>query len=180
MQSDALFFSKSFFRKCVKEEVYKGRKSFVERIWAKWLAPETNSVYLIRKYLYILHSRPNSIFHHLLRKKLMTKYGIHVSSNTRIDLGLKICHPSNIMITNAKIGKNCTLFHNVTIGAKYENACVDDSPIIGDNVTFFSHSSCFGKIVICDNVRLGSYCCVINDVCSSGTYIGIGKDVRKI
>ena len=178
---DTDYFSKDFYNKCIRVEVYKNnRHSFLDKIWAKYFKPETNSVYLVRKYLYKVHSSPKGLSCRLLRKKLMTKYGIHVSTNTRIGLGLDIRHPSTIMITNATIGKNCILFHNVTIGAKYEEANADNSPIIGDNVTFFSNSACYGKIRIANNVRLGSYCCAFCDISEPGVYIGIGKRIKKI
>lgn len=176
------YFSKKYFKECIKEEVFKKieSRSIFKRIWAKYFKPETNSVYLIRKYLYKLHSSPNSFSCRLLRVKLMSKYGIHVSSNTRIGLGLEIHHPSSIMITNAKIGRNCILFHNVTIGAKYQEAGIHNSPTIGNNVVFYSNSACYGNISICDNVSLGSFSCVISDISVAGTYVGIGKGIRRI
>lgn len=135
---DKEYFSKAFLKECIKVEVYKNnRLNIFGKIYARYFRPETNSCYLIRKYLYKLHQKPNSIICDKLRIKLMTKYGIHVSPNTRIGKGLDIRHPSTIMITNAKIGQNCVLFHNVTIGAKHYDADYDNSPTIGDNVTFF-------------------------------------------
>ncbi len=175
------YFSKKFYKKCLEVEVFKGKKhTFLKRFWLKYFNPETNSVFLIRKYIYKLHSSSRGLAHRFIRVKLMKKYNIHVSSNTRIGLGLSIRHPSNIMITNAKIGDNCVLFHNVTIGAKYEEADMDNSPVIGNDVKFFSNSACYGKVVIADGVSIGSFSCVINDILVPGVYVGIGKQIRKI
>ena len=178
---DLDYFSKSFYKNCIKTEVFKSKKcSLLKKIWFKYFKPETNSVYLIRKYLYKTHHSPRGLAHRFLRTKLITKYGIHVSQNTRIGFGLDIRHPSNIMITNAQIGENCTIFHSVTIGAKYKEADINNSPIIGNNVTFFSNSACYGKIVIVDGVSLGSFSCALGDITQPGVYVGVGKDMRKI
>ena len=174
------YFTKKFFKECLKVEVYKNSNTLIGKIWARYFKPETNSVYLIRKYLYKVHSSRNKIKICLLRKKLMIRYGIHVSENTRIGLGLDIRHPSTIMITNAKIGEKCVLFHNVTIGAKHENADMENSPVIGNNVVFYSNSACYGKIAICDNVRIGSFSCATNDIVESGTYAGVADKMIKI
>ena len=45
------------------------------------------------------------------------KYGIHANANTEIGEGLKIVHADGIYINCRSIGKNFTVYQNVTLGA---------------------------------------------------------------
>lgn len=114
---------KEFYKCCIEIEVYKSYKetplSLVDKIWCRYFRPESNSVFLIRRYLYrIQKGGIYKIFAKFDYVRLMRRYGIFVSSGASIDIGLRIVHPTGIIITSATIGKNLTLFQNVTIGMK--------------------------------------------------------------
>lgn len=67
-------------------------------------------------------------------------------------LGTKFPHPVGIVIVpRIAIGKNCTIFQNVTIG--YWN---DKTPEIGDNVIIYANSIVFGDIKIGNDVIIGA------------------------
>ena len=74
-------------------------------------------------------------------------------------------HPFGIVINkNAKIGKNVTIYQNVTIGRskfKNEKTC---TPMIDDNVTIFANAVLLGDIKIGKNVIIGAGSVVLNDV----------------
>lgn len=60
------------------------------------------------------------------------------------------------------IGKNCTIFHQVTIGNDYRD--IRNVPIIGDNVTIYPGAKIVGKVTIGNNVEIGANCVVTKDI----------------
>lgn len=75
-------------------------------------------------------------------------------------------HPIGIVIhRRAIIGKNCTIYQNVTIGdGKYNNERQRYSPIIGDNVRIYANAVVVGGITVGNNSIIGAGAIVINDV----------------
>jgi serine O-acetyltransferase len=65
----------------------------------------------------------------------------------------------------ARIGKNCVIFQNTTIGS---NALVDSkgmgAPNIGSNCYIGAGAAIIGKVRIGNNVRIGANCVVYRDV----------------
>lgn len=66
---------------------------------------------------------------------------------------------------NCKIGENCTIYQQVTIG---ENSLKDSlgygSPSIGNNVFIGAGAKIIGNVKIGNNVRIGANCVVIQDI----------------
>ena len=67
---------------------------------------------------------------------------------------------------NAKIGENCTIFHQVTIGEGHGGA-----PIIGNNVIIGTGAIIIGGIKIEDNVKIGAGCVVVENVPKGATVV---------
>lgn len=91
-----------------------------------------------------------------LANELNEKHCIDISIIAEIDVGLKIWHLVGIVITPlAKIGRNCSIAGNVTIGLK---SYLHKGEIqIGDNVTLSAYSMIFGQnIIIGNNVIIGA------------------------
>ena len=86
-----------------------------------------------------------------------------------IDGGLYIQHGFATIIAPQKIGCNCWVNQNVTIG--YTNAT--DCPTIGDNVTIGAGAKVLGNCIIGDNVQIGANCVVIKDVPPNCTVVGV-------
>ena len=75
------------------------------------------------------------------------EYGAHFEGIPILAHGLNC-----VMIShNARIGKNCTINHRVTIGEGKGGA-----PIIGDNVMIGTGANIIGGITIGNNVKIGS------------------------
>ena len=74
--------------------------------------------------------------------------------------------------SSAKIGKNCTIFHQVTIGS---NTLLDSanhgSPTIGDNVFIGCGAKIIGNVHIGNNVRIGANCVVVDDIPDNCTVV---------
>ena len=71
-----------------------------------------------------------------------------------------------IVSHNAKIGKNCTIFHQVTIGEGNGGA-----PTIGDNVLIGAGAKIVGGIRIGNDVKIGAGCVVYRDVPDGATVV---------
>lgn len=69
-------------------------------------------------------------------------------------------HPIGIVTTrHFKIGTNCEIFQNVTIGRKRESF-----PVLGNNVKVFPSSCILGKAVIGNNSIIGAGSIVVDQV----------------
>lgn len=81
-------------------------------------------------------------------------------------------HPIGIVIhPKVKIGKNCTIFQNVTIGqGKSIDGC--DIPQIGSNVTIYANAVIIGGIKIGDNAVIGTGSVVLKDVPDNTVFAG--------
>lgn len=67
---------------------------------------------------------------------------------------------------NAKIGKNCTIFHQVTIGEGRGGA-----PEIGDHVLIGAGAKIIGGIRIGDHAKIGAGCTVAVDIPEGATVV---------
>ena len=85
--------------------------------------------------------------------KLSVKLGFSIPVNV-FDEGLSIAHYGSIVVNqNARVGKNCRIQENVTIGSTDGN---DEAPTIGDNVFIASGVRVIGNITIGDRVSIGA------------------------
>ena len=168
---------KKFFKQCVKEEVYsaykkaKGRLTLFDKLWCKYVSPETNALYLIRKKEFLESGgKIKRFFSRFYHAKLMRRYGIHITEGTTIGLGLRVAHPSSIQITLCNIGENFTVYQNCTIGQKRPNSGL--FPTIGNNVVMFAGSMIIGDVKVADNVVLGANSTLLSDAKTAGVYVG--------
>mgnify|MGYP003370454530 CR=1 FL=1 len=73
-------------------------------------------------------------------------------------------HPLGIVIAKGvKIGKDCIIFQNVTIGHK-KTGEYTNPPEIGNNVTIYANAMIIGDIKIGDNAVIGAGAVVLEDV----------------
>ena len=172
--------TKEFYKKCIEVEVYgpfqehvNRRLNFLDKVRCRIMSPEMNAVYLIRKMQYYGTSQMGGGISQLIHNKLIRRYGIFVSPKCQIGLGLRIYHPTSIVITNAVIGENFTIFQNCTIGQKY--AGKDGYglvPHIGNNCSMYANSSIIGDVEVTDNVIIGAHACLLGDAKEPGVYVG--------
>lgn len=101
--------------------------------------------------------------------------------NELLEKGTKFPHPVGIVINkNAKIGRNCTIWQNVTIGDGCSKKNGGKCPIIGDNVQICAGSIIIGDITIGHNAIIGAGSVVVKDVPPNATVVGSSAKVIKI
>ena len=95
------------------------------------------------------------LYYILKSMSFVCQAGVLPSIRTYIDWGLCIPHGFKGIEINpyVKIGKNCTLYHNTTIG---KIDFVDGIAEIGDNVYIGAHTLILGGTTIGDNCKIGA------------------------
>jgi serine O-acetyltransferase len=88
---------------------------------------------------------------------------------TPIGPGLFIHHGIATLVTARKIGANCSIGQNVTIG--FSNRT--DVPTIGDNVVISAGAKVIGNVTVGDNAIVGANTVVIGDVPAGVTVFGV-------
>ncbi|NPV03134.1 MAG: serine acetyltransferase [Syntrophaceae bacterium] len=115
---------------------------------------------------------PLYVMSRLMMNRYQYKYGICIPYNTRIGEGLYIGHFGGIFVNHeVKIGKNCNINQDVSIGATYGGK-YPGIPVIGDNVYLGPGSKIIGGITLGNNVAVGANCVVNIDVPDNGVVIG--------
>jgi serine O-acetyltransferase len=95
--------------------------------------------------------------------------GADIPLTCQIGGGLLIPHPNGIVIhPNAKIGVNCLIFQQVTIGALTANGL----PQIGGHVDIGAGAKILGPVVIGANAKIGANAVILRDVEESTAAVG--------
>ncbi|ASO04884.1 serine O-acetyltransferase [Arenibacter algicola] len=81
-----------------------------------------------------------------------------------------------VLHKRTRIGANCTIGTNVTIGGKSGHYEV---PVIGDNVYIATGAKVLGPIIIGDNVTIGANAVVIKNIPSNVIVAGIPAKIIK-
>lgn len=91
-----------------------------------------------------------------------------------LEKGTSFVHPVGIVIhPETKLGKNCTIYQNVTLGSgKYNPYTQSYFPVIGDNVIIYANAVVAGGVTIGDNAVIGAGSVVINDIPSNAIAAG--------
>ncbi|WP_185827622.1 hypothetical protein [Halomonas nitroreducens] len=109
---------------------------------------------------------------------LAMRFGLHVEPRTVIGKGLRLSHPTSIVIGKGlKLGERCKLYQQVTLAA----APLEDEPgmaRVGDDVTIFPGAKFVGKGRVGNRVIVGANA-VVADVFGDDVVIG-GVPARVI
>ncbi|MEO7184758.1 MAG: hypothetical protein ABIY86_05605 [Rhodoferax sp.] len=150
-----------------------------EKSWFSW-DPSRSLIASLRRYQLLSGSR-NPL--NICRRKFAVVHhrfwsvvtGADVPLNCQIGGGLLMPHPNGIVIhPEARIGPNCLLFQQVTIG--YRKGGV---PTIGGHVDIGAGAKILGSIVIGDHAVIGANAVVLRDVPFGCTAIGIPAHIQK-
>lgn len=142
--------------------------------------PGFRYILLLRKVAESRKFTPKWILYSFLKNRYSYKYGFQIPSTTEIGEGFYIGHCGPIVINGkAKIGKNCNITHNVTIG-QANRGKLKGCPVIGNNVWIGTGSVIVGKISIGSNVLIAPNSFVNIDVPENSLVMGNPcKIVRK-
>ena len=107
--------------------------------------------------------------------------GVEIHPKAQIEAGLFIDHAMGVVIgETSQIGKNCVMFHGVTLGGTGKKDG-KRHPTIGDSVLLGTHITLLGPIHVGNNAKIGARTVIINkDVPANCTVVGApGKIVRQ-
>ena len=138
----------------------------------------------IKKYFYIKRSGMNRVFCFFgIKVKIPIPTTCYLPDDKKLkDLNIDFPHPIGIVIASrCTLGKNCTIYQNVTIGAKSHELAKKGKkyfPTIGDNVTIYAGACVIGGIKVGNNAIIGANSVVVKDV--PPNTIAVGNPARII
>lgn len=100
--------------------------------------------------------------------------GMELPVSVKAGEGLKIYHGNGLVVhPETKLGKNCILRQNVTIGNKVSrDGMSSSSPVIGDDVEFGAGAVVIGDITIGSGVTIGANTVVTKSIPSHSVVVG--------
>ncbi len=106
-------------------------------------------------------------------------FGTDINGGAQFDNPPYLPHGLNGIIVShyAKIGKNCSIFQQVTIGEDLKTANV--AATIGDNVLIGAGAKIIGNVFIGNNVKIGANAVVVDDVPDNCTVVGVPARIVK-
>lgn len=148
------------------------------RLWllkALFLSPGLSAVILFRLQdsFYKLKLLPLS---YLVYRVNLNLHGIDILPGASIDDGLRIDHPVGIVVgAGSRIGKNCILLQNVTIGTRYvaSEKFNNEFPWISDSVTIGAGAVILGGIKLGEGCTIGANSVILADVEEGATVTGV-------
>lgn len=96
--------------------------------------------------------------------------------------GIHIVHGKVVINAFSKIGCNCKILSDVTIGIsgkKIREKDQGDAPVIGNNVYIGTGAKIIGKVVIADDVVIGANTVVTKSILEAGITVA-GIPAKKI
>lgn len=85
--------------------------------------------------------------------------------------GIQVFHGNSTIVYAQKIGKNFSVYQNVTIGRGKSRDGID-IPVIGDDVVVYTGAIIIGGVFIGNNVKVGAGALVNKDVPDNCTVVG--------
>lgn len=133
---------------------------------------------LLPEFRSVLYFRYNTHRFNPLKWIYRTQVGLFIGNDQKIGSGLVIQHGFSTIINAEKVGDNCQIWQNVTIG-KAHSGKSQPRPIIGNNVKICCHAVVLGGVTIGDNVTVGASCVVVKDVPPNCTVVGNPARILK-
>lgn len=126
---------------------------------------------------YQRHAESRNPLRVLVKKLAVVRYrfwsvvtGADIPLNCQIEGGLLLPHPNGIVIhPSARIGPNCLIFQQVTIGTRTGEM----PPVIGGHVDIGAGAKILGNVRIGDHACIGANAVVLEDVPARKTAVGI-------
>jgi len=167
-----------------KKVYHKSTPKTLKEMINRYVFPDSNYKYMytLRKYEYHYNNRGGIhtfLIWYYARKLAKWRYrtGIELMANVA-GRGLHIPHGKVVINARTKIGDNCKIYSDVTIGihGRYD---MDGAPEIGNRVFIGSGARIIGNIRIADDIVIGANTVVVHDILEPGITVG-GIPARKI
>ena len=122
------------------------------------LVDPENKTFLLIKLYYLLYIKRTDAYHNC-------SFGTNLNSGTTFKSPPNLPHgPKGIIVGHDLIiGRNVTIFHQVTLG--------HGGSFIGDNVMFGAGSKLLKGVDVGDNVKVGANCVVVENVPNNATVV---------
>lgn len=107
-------------------------------------------------------------------------FGLEVPATLEIGPGLIVTHTNGIVLGAASIGRNATIYQQVTLGALEADFRFDPlvRPIIEDDVTLAAGAKVLGRVTVCTGSTVGANAVVLADVPPHHIAIGVPARVQ--
>jgi len=100
--------------------------------------------------------------------------GCEISPKATIGPGLRLPHPSNVIIgEEAIVGSGVTLYQGVTLGRRPSSAGEREYPTIGDGVTIYANSSVLGGVTVGGGSIVGAHSLVMKSFPENSKLAGV-------
>lgn len=111
----------------------------------------------------------------------LQKYGVYISVNATIGEGLRLPHPTSIVIGDGvSIGSNVTIYQSVTLGGRVVGDWQKGNyPEVADGSILFAGAVVVGKIRIGENCVIGANSVVTSDIKDNSVAVGAPAKIVK-
>jgi serine O-acetyltransferase len=96
---------------------------------------------------------PLALLHYLLQKLCIICWGIYIDAGADIGPGLYVGHFGGIIVGPVRMGRDCNIAHNVTIGLRVDGP--SGVPTFGDNVWIGTGAVIYGPVTVGSGVMIG-------------------------
>lgn len=133
---------------------------------------------------YQRHQGKRTLLSHFLRRWAVLRHrfwsvvsGGDIPLSCQIDGGLLLPHPNGVVIHPlAKIGPNCLIFQQVTLGTRGSS----EAPVLNAHVDVGAGAKLLGGIVIGEHAQIGANAVVISNVPAYAIAVGIPATIRQV
>jgi serine O-acetyltransferase len=142
-------------------------------------------IFRLWELMHRLHRAGIPLLPDLARKYIRLVYACDLPCS--VELGAGVCFPHNglgvVVHERARIGDNCTIYQNVTIGGdgrgRARAAGAQSAPAIGNRVIIYAGAVVGGPITIGDGAIIGANAVVLESVPANTTVGGVPARVLK-
>ncbi len=107
---------------------------------------------------------------------MQKRYSFEIPEECEFGPGLRLYHTVGIVLGGVKVGSNCSLWQDVTIGNNIRKEC-HGVAIIGDFANICAGAKIIGKIKIGNNVTIGANAVVVKDVSDNSIVGGVPSNL---
>jgi len=124
---------------------------------------------------YRRHSQWLRMLADVSRRIVLAFTAIDIAPDAHIGPGLWIPHVGFIVIGPVRVGRNCEIFHGVTLGAResFMVQCSPRLPTLGDRVWIGPGAVVAGDVTVGDDAAVGANSLVVHDVPPRGVVLGV-------